>query len=138
MSGRSVPPKTGRRFKYTAEGHAANTPIHAVLEDDIVRIDEMAESAALGVGENQPVALHDLVGATLAPDLITAIAVEHERRALARSGLPLEFEANALIVAVERLGFCRSREGKQGNEKSRDRQSWVDPESHVAFQQLGA
>ena len=83
--GRSlVPPKTRRRFKDTAEGDAANAPVDAVLEDDIVRVDEVAEAAALGVGEHQPVALHDFIRAALAPNLVAAIAVENQRRALAR------------------------------------------------------
>ena len=71
------------RLKHAAERDAANLAIHAVLEDDLARVLEVAQAAALGVGEYQPPALHDGVGSVLAPDFVGAVAMEHQFRALA-------------------------------------------------------
>lgn len=107
----------GRRVKDAPERDPASTLPDAVLENDFVGVYEVAQSTSPGMGQHQPTALDDFVGPVLTPNVVASILVQDERRALAGSGLPLELETHALIVAAKTLRrfrrSCRSDAGKQ-------------------------
>ncbi len=111
-----APPKARRRFKNPAEGHAAASPTDAVFEDNVVRIDEVAQASAFGMRQDQPTALNDLVCPVLTPDFVASILIKDERRALAGRRPPLKLEPHALVIAIQALlglRWCDRRDERQ-------------------------
>lgn len=44
-----APPVTGRRLEDSAEGHPADATPHAILKDDLMRVEKVSQATALGM-----------------------------------------------------------------------------------------
>ena len=101
--------KTGWRIIDLVEGDAALLVANLVFENDLIWADEVAEAAPFRMRKNEPLVLNDLVSPVFAPNVVAAILVQNERRALAFPGLVTDLDSNAAVFAIEGLGMRRRR-----------------------------
>jgi hypothetical protein len=98
------------RCENLLERHAAKPAVHANFEDDVVQVLKMPHATTFGMGKQQPLALDHLVGASLAPDLVTTVATQNQGRTLAWSGVMGDFDFHAAIFTL-RVRVGRRIEG---------------------------
>ena len=120
--------KAGWRIKDALKSDLAAFIAHAVFKDDFAGAHHMPQPAPPRMLENQPAALHQLVAALFAPDLIAAVVTQYQRWTIARRRLFLDFQPHAAIsprqsssalVLVLTLGSrCRGPAGQQNQQES--------------------
>ena len=64
-------------------------------------VDEMPHAATLRMRQQEPVALYNLVGSVLSPDVVASVLVQDQGRTLAGCGFSFEFQADTFVIAGE-------------------------------------